>query len=166
MSLAVTLLFSFGTWRGRGGETCKTGRRETTVCRRGWAAQAGKVILQLQTQSISPWHPVGADGSQRRQPASLPLEASSHTALSVAPRVQGPSSTPASPGAELPPRRPRPRASWAISLMPAHLWGFFAQPLSWEQAGRSGRMGLRRAGLGQLPRVTARPPPSQQKGTG
>ena len=94
MSLAVTLLFSFGTWRGRGGETCKTGHRETTVRRREWAAQVGKVILQLQTQSISPWHPAGADGSQRRQPASLPLEASSHTALSVAPRVQGPAPHP------------------------------------------------------------------------
>lgn len=124
------------------------------------------MILQLQTQSISPWHPVGPDGSQRRQPASLPLEASSHRALSVAPRVQGRSSTPASPDAELLPRRPRPRASLAVSLMPAHMWGFFAQPLSWEQAGRSGNMGPRRAGLGQLPRVTARHPPSRQKGTG
>ena len=60
------------------------------------------------------------------------------------------------------PRHPRPRGSLAVSLMPAHVWGFFAQPLSWEQTGRLPR----RASLGQLPHVAGRHPQSQHKSTG
>lgn len=110
-SSAVTLLFSFGTW---GKKKFKTGLRETTVCMRLWAAQAGKVILGLQTQSISSWHPGGPDHSrQRHQPASLPVEASCHTALSFPPQGQGPSSTPAAPDSRAPgPGIPGPEPPW------------------------------------------------------
>lgn len=41
--------------------------------------------------------------------------------------------------------------------------GLFAQLLSWEQTGRSGKMGPTRAGLGQLNSVTGRHLPSQQE---
>ena len=118
-------------------------------------------------------------GGQCRQPASFPVEASSHTALSVPPQVQGPSSTPESraPGPGVPGPEPAGPSCWCQltcgaflhNRCPGSRWGGLARwgpggqvwgscPVWLADTRRAGRRAQGKGGEGGCWRVASRPP--------